>query len=69
MADTTPRGRRLTIIVLVVWPTLSLAGWGLARVLGGPEDLADSAVRVGALIVAVAVVERARRCWKRRRAR
>ncbi|MFF4958324.1 hypothetical protein [Streptomyces sp. NPDC001222] len=69
MADTTPHRRRLATTVLIVWPTLSLAGWGLARVLGGPEDLADSAVRVGTLIVAVAVVERARQWRKRHRSK
>ncbi|OIK25812.1 hypothetical protein [Streptomyces malaysiense] len=67
MADNTPHRRRLALTVLIVWPALSLAGWGLARVLGGPEDLADSAVRVGALIGAVAVVERARQRRKRHR--
>ncbi|MGI5139161.1 MULTISPECIES: hypothetical protein [unclassified Streptomyces] len=67
MADITPLRRRLAATALIVWPTLSLAGWGLARILGGPEDLADSAVRVAALMVAVAVVMRVRQWRKRHR--
>ncbi|MET9043553.1 MULTISPECIES: hypothetical protein [unclassified Streptomyces] len=65
MADNTPPRRRPAITVLVVWPTLSLAGWGVAHVLGGPEDLADSAATVGTLMAAVAVMERVRQ-WRKR---
>ncbi|WP_326578634.1 hypothetical protein OIE69_35020 [Actinacidiphila glaucinigra] len=69
MTHTTPFRRRLAISVPVVWPTLSLAGWGLAHVLGGPENLVDSAVKVGMLMLAVAAVDRTRRWRHRRRAR
>ncbi|MFF7214752.1 hypothetical protein ACFZAU_30130 [Streptomyces sp. NPDC008238] len=55
--------------MLVVWPVLSLAGWGAARLLGGPEDLVDSVVRVGTLMAAVAAVESTRRRRQRRRTR
>ncbi|WP_406262309.1 hypothetical protein OH779_07255 [Actinacidiphila glaucinigra] len=69
MTDTTPSRRRLAVSVLVVWPALSLAGRGLAHALGGTEDLVDSAVKVGLLMLAVAAVDRTRRWRHRRRAR
>ncbi|MET8788294.1 hypothetical protein [Streptomyces sp. NPDC004589] len=65
MADNTSPRRRPAVTVLVVWPALSLAAWGMAHVFGGPEGLADSAVTVGALMAAVAVVERTRQ-WRKR---
>ncbi|MEU1621061.1 hypothetical protein ABZ479_27660 [Streptomyces sp. NPDC005722] len=67
MADTTPPRRRPAVSVLVVWPVLSLAGWGAARLLGGPEDLVNSVVKVGTLMAAVAAVDSTRRGWQRRR--
>lgn len=69
MADTTPFRRRLAVTVLVVWPALSLAGWGLAHLLGGPEDLIDSATTVGTLMPAVATVEKTRQLRQRLRTR
>ncbi|MET9879897.1 hypothetical protein ABZZ36_35595 [Actinacidiphila glaucinigra] len=57
MTGTTPSRRRFAVSAPVVWPALSLAGGGLAHVLGGPEDLVGSAVTVGVLMLAVAAVE------------
>ncbi|MFB7288758.1 hypothetical protein [Actinacidiphila glaucinigra] len=68
MTGTTPSRRRLAVSALVVWPALSLAGWGLAHVLGGPEDLVGSAATVGVLMLAVAAVDRTRRWRQHRRA-
>ncbi|WUD76967.1 hypothetical protein OG937_37340 [Streptomyces sp. NBC_00510] len=40
-----------------------MAGWGPAHLLGDPEGLIDSATTVGALMPAVATVEKTRQ-WR-----
>lgn len=60
--------RRLAMPVLVVWPALTLAGWGLARIFGGPESLADCAATAGILMIGACLSERARQ-WRERRRR
>ncbi|MER6442308.1 hypothetical protein ABT275_39160 [Streptomyces sp. NPDC001185] len=57
--------RRLALPVLVAWPALSLAGWGVATLLHAPDSFLDSAVRVGVIMLGVATFETGRRRWRR----
>ncbi|MER7680379.1 hypothetical protein [Streptomyces sp. NPDC096934] len=57
--------RRLARPLLVTWPVLSLAGWGLATLLHAPDSFLDSAVSVGVIILGVRAFEAGRRKWRR----